>query len=61
MPLWLVGLLPAADRLGQSLAGRWLALVCLGFSVLSAHYSLWNPWRHPWIYDLMLSCGWPGY
>ena len=50
-----------SDRLGASRSGRWLAYVCLGISVLSANYSPWNPWRHPWLYDLMVSLGWPGY
>jgi hypothetical protein len=25
----------------------------LGVSVFSAFYSNWNPWRHPWLFDLM--------
>jgi hypothetical protein len=60
-PLWLLCLLPSADRLGASRWGRGLAYVCLGISVLSANYSPWNPWRHPWLYDLFVSLGWPGY
>ena len=60
-PVWLTCLLPMADRLGRSATGRLVAYVCLAASVFSAHYWLWNPWRHPWIYDLMLACGWPGY
>ncbi|MBI3411517.1 MAG: hypothetical protein HY040_24580 [Planctomycetes bacterium] len=60
-PLWLVCLLPVADRLSQTRRGRFLALSCLVVSVVSVHYSPWNPWRHPWIYDLMMACGWQGY
>jgi hypothetical protein len=60
-PLWLLCLLPAVDALGTSRAGRWLVYVCLGGSVMSAHYSWWNPWRHPWIFDLMVAWGWPAY
>jgi hypothetical protein len=60
-PLWLLCLLPSADRLGTSRWGRALAHLCLGVSVLSANYSPWNPWRHPWLYDFMVSLGWPGY
>jgi hypothetical protein len=56
-PLWLLALLPVADYLGRSRAGRAVALVLLAFSVFSASYSLWNPWRHPWIYDLMNARG----
>ena len=60
-PLWLLCLVPIADRLSTSRAGRGLAYVCLAVSVLSANYSPWNPWRHPWLYDLMVALGWPGY
>jgi hypothetical protein len=49
-PLWLVVMLPAADRLARTTGGKALALVLLGLSVLSASYPMWNPWTHPWIY-----------
>jgi hypothetical protein len=60
-PFGLLALLPAADRVARSRGGRGLALALLGLSVLSAHYSLANPWRHPWIYHAMEACGWRGY
>jgi hypothetical protein len=60
-PLWLLTLLPIADRLGQTRGGRILCLVLLALSVLSAHYWDWNPWRHPWIYNWMDSRGWIPY
>lgn len=60
-PMWLLFLLPIADRLAASRIGRFMALGCLAVSIASNHYSTWNPWRHPWIYDLMIACGWPGY
>ncbi|MCS7044721.1 MAG: hypothetical protein NZO58_00035 [Gemmataceae bacterium] len=60
-PLWLACLVPVVERLARSRAGRGLAYVLLGVSLVSANYSLWNPWRHPWLYDLMVACGWPGY
>ncbi len=60
-PLWLLCLVPAADRLATSRSGRWLGYACLALSILSACYSPWNPWRHPWIYDMMVACGWEGY
>ena len=41
--------------------GRGFGYGLLGLSVLSASYPAWNPWRHPWIYNLMESLGWPGY
>src|SRR5262249_44249203 len=48
-PLWLLALVPVADRLAASRGGRAFALLLLALSVLSASYVGWNPWRHPWI------------
>jgi hypothetical protein len=50
-PLWLLVMLPAADRLARSTAGMALAAVLLTVSVLSVSYPTWNPWTQPWIYD----------
>ncbi|HZV07354.1 MAG TPA: hypothetical protein VE999_19885 [Gemmataceae bacterium] len=60
-PLWLLTLLPFVDRLGQRRWGRVLCLVLLAPSVLSAHYTDWNAWRQPWIYNWMDSRGWIPY
>jgi hypothetical protein len=60
-PLWLFALLPITDWLGRRRWGRVLCLVLLALSVLSASYSDWNPWRHPWIYNWMESNGWLSY
>jgi hypothetical protein len=60
-PFWLLTLLPIADRLGTSRVGRGLAYILLALSTLSASYFLWNPWRHPWIYNFMDSQGWIPY
>jgi hypothetical protein len=60
-PLWLVLMLPAADRLARSVRGQALAAVLLSFSVLSASYPTWNPWVQPWVYNWMIWNGWPGY
>jgi hypothetical protein len=60
-PLWIVLLIPAADRLARSRTGQAVAAVLLSFSVLSASYPTWNPWVHPWIYNWMMWCGWPGF
>ncbi|MCA9261131.1 MAG: hypothetical protein KDA61_18075, partial [Planctomycetales bacterium] len=57
-PLWLVTMVPAADRASQSRWGQSLACVLLAFSAMSAAYPTWNPWSHPWIYHWMTSCGW---
>ncbi len=60
-PFWLLCMLPVADRLSTSPWGRRFAYACLAISLLSASYSSWNPWRHPWIFDAMVACGWRGY
>jgi hypothetical protein len=60
-PLWLVCLVPVADRLGGRRWGRLLGYLLLGVSVLSASYPAWNPWRHPWLYNLMEHYGLLGY
>jgi hypothetical protein len=60
-PLWLFAMLPVADWLGRRRWGRVLCLILLALSVLSASYSDWNPWRHPWLYNWMESNGWLSY
>jgi hypothetical protein len=60
-PLWLVVMLPAADRLARSTCGMITAAVLLTFSVLSASYPTWNPWTQPWIYNWLEWCGWQGF
>jgi hypothetical protein len=57
-PLWLLAMLPAADRLARSTAGMAFASLLLTLSVLSASYPTWNPWTHPWLYNWMVWCGW---
>ncbi len=52
-PLWLLGLPAAADKLAASRAGRAFAAVLLGFAVMSVFYPAWNPWRSPWILQLL--------
>jgi MFS family permease len=60
-PLWLVMMLPAADRLARSTGGMVLAAALLTLSCLSVSYPTWNPWTHPWIYRWMEWCGWQGF
>jgi len=58
VPLWIVLLLPAADRL---LAARWgwcLALTLLLLSVFSSQYNATNPWSQPWLYNYWQQLGW---
>jgi hypothetical protein len=48
-PLWLVTMLPAADALARRPWTRWVGLVLLALSALSASYPTWNPWTNPWL------------
>ena len=57
-PLWLIALLPAADRLSRCRKGQSVALVLLALSVLSASYPTWNPWTHPWLMNFMTYMEW---
>jgi len=57
-PLWLLTLLPAADWLSRRTWGRWLAAAMLVVSTLSVAYPTWNPWTHPWLFDLMWYLDW---
>ena len=60
-PIWLTCLMPMADRLALTAAGRVFAGALFAVSIFSASYQLWSPWRHPWIFDLMIELGWKGY
>jgi hypothetical protein len=60
-PLWLLATLPAADWVSRSRFGRGLAVLLLGFAVLSVFYPAWNPWRPPWILQLAELQGWVQY
>lgn len=53
IPLWLVAVPVAADRLAGSRAGRVAGAVLLGASVMSVFYPAWNPWRAPWLLQLL--------
>lgn len=57
-PVWLLGILPAADRMAKSRWWRGVAYVLLAVSVLSASYPTWNPWSHPWLLNWLQSLGW---
>jgi hypothetical protein len=58
IPLWVLAVPPAADRLSKSAGGRLLCAVLLGASVLSVFYPAWNPWRNPWILQFLEFKGW---
>lgn len=61
IPLWVLALPAAADRLARSSAGRMLGAVLFGLGVLSVFYPAWNPWRNPWLLQLMEFNGWLRY
>jgi hypothetical protein len=60
-PLLLLAMVPVADQLARGRWGRVLGYVLLAMSIFSVSYPAWNPWRHPWIYDLGQTLGWIGY
>jgi len=53
IPLWVLAVPTGADRLTCCRAGRVFAAVLLGASVLSVFYPGWNPWRPPWIMQML--------
>jgi hypothetical protein len=61
IPLWVLAVPPAADRLSRSTGGRLLCALLLGASVLSVFYPAWNPWRNPWIMQFLEFKGWVRY
>jgi Zn-dependent protease with chaperone function len=56
-PLFLLSMLPVCDWLAGRSWGKVVAYVFLAVSVLSASYPSWNPWRHPWLYNLIDALG----
>ena len=61
IPLWVLAMPPAADRLAGSTAGRVACAVLLGASVFAAFYPAWNPWRPPWVQQLLEVTDWVRY
>ena len=59
VPLWIAAVVPAVDGLARSGRGRFVALLLLAASVVSAAYPTWNPWSPPWIEQWMRHL-WPG-
>ncbi len=57
-PLWLIGLLPAADWCSSTRGRRTFAAILLALSVLSVSYPTWNPWTHPWLMNYFAYLGW---
>jgi len=57
-PLWLLGLLPAADKLGETRSGQIFCYVLLAISAFTVFYAADNPWQHPWPLELARYMGW---
>lgn len=53
VPLWLLTMLPEADRWGVARRRRALASVLLAVSIGSATYALLRPWRHSWLFTIL--------
>jgi Zn-dependent protease with chaperone function len=60
-PLLLLSMLPAADWLSRASWRRGLGYILLAASAFSAAYPVWNPWRHPWIYQMCEYYDWIRY
>src|SRR5262249_21390030 len=60
-PLWLMAMLPTADKLSGSRVGRSLGYFLLAVSVLSVTYPVWNPWTFPWLTNLFVYEGWSSF
>ncbi|HEY8504153.1 MAG TPA: hypothetical protein VIL46_06190, partial [Gemmataceae bacterium] len=61
IPLWLVCMLPAAEWAGRTRPRRLLGYALLAASVFAVSYPVWNPWRHPWIYQMAEYYNWLRY
>ena len=57
IPLWLLAMLPAVDKLADHRVARSIATVLLLLSAASASYSMMNPWVHPWLYQYLTALG----
>ena len=61
IPLWVLAIPTAADWLARNAGGRLLGAVLLGASAFSVFYPAWNPWRSPWIMQLLEYSDWLRY
>lgn len=61
VPLWLLTMLPVADRWALDRRRRRLAGVLLALSVGTASYALANPWQPSWLLALFRRWGWVAY
>lgn len=61
IPFWLVSIIPIFDALSDRRWFRYLAGVLLLVSAFSAFKPIGNPWRPPWLFELMEVWGWIAY
>jgi hypothetical protein len=50
IPMFVVAMVPAADRISHHAVGRRIAYALLFISIASAVYGGLHPWQHPWPY-----------
>ena len=54
IPIWLVAMVPIVDSISKTTLGKFFCLGLLLLSIVSAMYSIQNPWVHPWLYELFI-------
>jgi hypothetical protein len=57
VPLWLLTMLPEADRWAHGRRRRQLAALLLALSIGSASYALSDPWQHSWLFTWLQDRG----
>ena len=60
-PLWLMAMIPAADRMASHRGWRVVGILLLLASVFSVTFPATNPWTHPWIFQYWENIGWISY
>jgi hypothetical protein len=55
-PLWLIAMIPEADRWAPD-RRRFLAYGLLAISIVTASYTLSSPWRHSWLFTIFRAWG----
>jgi hypothetical protein len=61
IPLWLMWLPAAVDRLWPSRAGRVFLVAALAVSTMSVAHALINPWSTSWLHQFFRAVGWVTY
>ena len=60
-PLWLIAIVPVLDAMARSIGTRLIGFLLFVVSMYSAWQPIDNPWRQPWLFQWMESCGWIDY